>query len=159
MTATPMTRTARLSDAGEIARLTTQLGYELTASHAADRLSRILPRMDQQFWVAEIDSSVVGWVHAARFEFVESGAFVVIGGLVVDKDQRRQGIGRALMQRAEEWTRQQGWSVVRLWSSVIRTEAHQFYERLGYKRVKTQHSFVKSLDGNSEDFKLFMPQV
>lgn len=153
------TRAAQLSDASAIARLTAQLGYDLTASQASDRLSRILSRPDEQFWVAEIDDGVVGWVHAAKFEFLESGVFVVIGGLVIDKDHRRQGIGRALMLRAEEWTRQQGWSVVRLWSSVIRHESHQFYERLGYKRVKTQHSFVKSVDGRGEDFTQFVPQV
>lgn len=155
----PTTRAARLSDASAIARLTTQLGYDLTDSQASDRLLRILSRPDQQFWVAEIDGGVVGWVHAAKFEFLESGAFVVIGGLVVDKDHRRQGIGRALMRRAEEWTRQQGWSVVRLWSSAARTAAHEFYERLGYKNIKTQHSFLKLMEPAGEDLARFVPKV
>jgi hypothetical protein len=46
-TATMMTvsiRPARPSDAGEIAQLTTQLGYDLKNADAADRLSRILAR-------------------------------------------------------------------------------------------------------------------
>ena len=52
-------RMARLSDATEIATLTTQLGYTVTETDAADRLSRILSRDDQQFFVADVDGQVI----------------------------------------------------------------------------------------------------
>ena len=77
-------------------------------------------------------------------EYVEADAFVVIGGLVVDREYRKQGIGRRLLVRAEEWAAQQGCSLVRLWSNVKRVEAHGFYERAGYTNLKTQYSFAKS---------------
>jgi len=65
-----------------------------------------------------------------------------------------------LMKHAEEWARQQGSEVVRLWSSASRTVAHRFYERLGYTNVKTQYSFVKPLDGASEDaVRAFIPRI
>ena len=32
--------------------------------------------------VAEVDGDLVGWLHAAISEYAESGALVVIGGLV-----------------------------------------------------------------------------
>ena len=50
------------------------------------------------------------------------------------------------MARAEEWGRAQGCSIVRLSSSSIRVESHRFYERLGYRNIKTQYSFVKPVD-------------
>ena len=140
-------RPARVSDASEIARLTTELGYESEAPAVAPRLSRLLSRRDQQLMVAECEGHVVGWVHTLVAEFVEVDPFVVIGGLVVDRNYRRKGVGRALMRHAETWAAQHGCSVVRLWSSSGRTAAHQFYRALGYTNIKTQYSFVKSLDG------------
>ncbi len=153
-------RIARLSDAEDIARLTAQLGYEIDAPTVAARLSRILARQDQQFMVAELEDRLVGWVHASVWEYVETGAFVVIGGLVVDRSLRRKGIGHTLLAKAEEWAVGQGCSVVRLWSSVARTEAHRFYEQLGYSNIKSQYSFVKSVDpAGRSDFGGFIPRL
>lgn len=49
-------RAARAADADVIAELTRQLGYDLTEEDAAHRLSRILLRDDQRFFVADLDS-------------------------------------------------------------------------------------------------------
>ena len=139
-------RTARAADAAEIAQLTTQLGYDLTHADAADRLSRILLRDDQQFFVADVDGRAVGWVDVVFTEYVDAEAFAAIAGLVVDRGHRRVGIGRALMDRAEIWAGDRGCSIVRLASSAPRKAAHRFYENLGYANIKTQYSFIKPLD-------------
>jgi GNAT superfamily N-acetyltransferase len=153
-------RAARASDAGEIAHLTTQLGYELTEGDAADRLSRILIRDDHQFLVADVEGRAVGWVHVVFAEYVDAEAFVVIGGLVVDRNHRRLGIGRALMNRAETWARERGCSMVRLTSSATRNAAHRFYEDLGYVNIKTQYSFIKPLDAAAATrLSTFVPRV
>jgi GNAT superfamily N-acetyltransferase len=68
-----------------------------------------------------------------------------IGGLVVGESHRGQGVGQLLMQQAEEWARARGCRAVYLRTNVIRTDAHRFYERLGYTRIKTQHAFRKNL--------------
>jgi GNAT superfamily N-acetyltransferase len=151
-------RPAQIADGSEIARLTTQLGYESEAATLAPRLSRLLARDDQQFLVAESDGHVVGWIHALVAEYVEVDPFVVIGGLVVDRSHRRMGVGRVLMRHAEEWAAQQGCPVVRLWSSAGRTAAHEFYRALGYANIKTQYSFVKSFDGAGR-LKGFVPRI
>jgi len=153
-------RAARTSDAGEIAQLTTQLGYDLTEEAAADRLSRILSRDDQQFFVADLGGCAIGWVHVVFVEYVDAEAFVLIGGLVVDRIHRRLGVGRALMERAENWASERGCSVVRLTSSVTRTAAHRFYESLGYMNIKTQYSFIKPLDpAAAARVSTFVPRV
>ena len=153
-------RPARQDDAADIARLTLQLGYDVEATGLAQRLSRVLASPDQAVLVADLDGAVVGWVHTMTWEYLEAEAFVVIGGLVVDASRRKGGIGRALMQAAEEWARARGHSVVRLWSSLTRTEAHRFYERIGYSNIKTQYSFVKALDGDdAKGFARFVPRV
>jgi GNAT superfamily N-acetyltransferase len=101
-----------------------------------------------------------GWVLAVIAEYIESERFVAIGGLVVDKDHRRKGIGRVLMEHAEGWAKEQGCSIVRLSSSSTRTPAHRFYEALGYTNIKTQYSFIKFLDADQHyDVRKFVPRV
>ena len=153
-------RIAQASDAPGIAALTTQLGYEVAASTVAERLARMLAKGDQQFLVAESDGDLVGWVHVVISEFVESGSFAVIGGLVVDRGYRKKGIGRLLVAQAEAWARSQGCSIVRLWSSTERTESHRFYEQLGYANIKTQFSFVKAIGpAGQEAIRGFVPRL
>lgn len=160
MTSDVTIREARLSDANAIARLTKQLGYEVDPSGVADRLSRFLQRDDHAFLIAEQAGESIGWVHMVRWEIVETDAFVMIAGLVVDRDHRKQGIGRMLLQRAEAWAVQQGCSLVRLWSSSTRTAAHAFYEHVGYTNIKTQYSFLKSLDASAPlPRRAFVPDV
>jgi GNAT superfamily N-acetyltransferase len=152
-------RRARPSDAAAIANLTAQLGYDVDAAAVSGRLARLLPRADHYLLVADLAGSPIGWLHAATSEYIEADKFVLIGGLVVDRDHRRMGIGRLLMEAAERWATAQDCSIVRLWSSSVRAAAHDFYEQLGYVNVKTQYSFVKSLDGDSSHFEQFMPRV
>jgi GNAT superfamily N-acetyltransferase len=153
-------RPARLSDAAAIAVLTKQLGYDAEPGAVADRLPRLLARSDQQFLVAEDGGRAVGWIHMLVAEYVEAAAFVVIGGLVVDRDYRKQGIGRRLLGHAEEWAVANGCSFVRLSSSMARTEAHAFYERAGYTNLKTQYSFAKAVGPvGSDALRAFVPDV
>lgn len=157
---TVVVRAALETDAHAVARLTHHLGYEPSASAVKERLLHILSREDQQLFVAETDREVVGWVHVVACEYLEADAFVVVGGLVVDRLHRRNGIGRLLMSRGEEWARQRGYSTVRLSSSATRTEAHLFYEALGYVNIKTQYSFARSLDEAGRDqFSSFVPRI
>ena len=153
-------RVARISDAGDVAQLTAQLGYDVTEPTVARKLSRILHRDDQRFLIAECDGRSVGWIHALFSEYIEADAFVLIEGLVVDRSHRRHGVGTLLMERAEHWASEQGCSVVRLWSSSNRAAAHRFYEQLGYTNVKTACSFAKSVDQSAQiDFSKFVPRV
>ena len=153
-------RSARLSDCDAIARLTNQLGYEVDPAGLYARLARTLERPGQQLLVAELDAGVVGWVHVTTWEFLEADGFAVIAGLVVDSNHRRAGIGRLLMEHAERWAHETGHSVLRLWSSTARTAAHQFYESLGYSRVKTQYSFAKALRPSAHDMlQALIPKV
>ena len=153
-------RVARESDANDLASLTGQLGYQVKPPELRSRLSRILERSDQRFLVAEDQRQIVGWLHASVVEHVEADPFVVVSGLVVDKSCRRRGIGRMLMESAETWAKERHCSVVRLRSTAARTGAHQFYERLGYKNIKTQYSFAKLLDpGGERELSQFVPII
>ena len=153
-------RPARPTDTDDIVRLTNQLGYDIALPETADRIRRIVSRDDQQFLVAVAEDRPIAWVHAAILELVESEAFVIIAGLVVDRDYRRQGVARLLMEHVEDWASRRGCFIIRLNSSSTRTGAHQFYEQLGYENIKTQYSFAKALNGAREPtLKRFVPRV
>ena len=65
--------------------------------------------------------------------------------LAVAPESQGQGIGRALLERLEDEVRERGGRFVRLNSNVTRTEAHQFYEHIGYTCDKVQKHFVREL--------------
>ena len=152
-------RTARVSDADDIASLTKQLGYDADVSAVRRRLTMLLARADQRVVVADVDGAAVGWLHAAISESIEGEPYVAIVGLVVDHGRRGRGIGRQLLADAETWARQQRCTIVRLRSSAGRTAAHRFYEHVGYTNIKTQFTFVKSVDGNRSDFEALVPRI
>ena len=152
-------RSACVDDAGEISRLTGHLGYEVSPADVSARLSRMLGREDQQFLVAELDGRPVGWIHVSVAEYLETGAFAAVNGLVVDRDVRSRGVGQLLLERAEEWARDRDVPLIRLWSTTSREGAHRFYERQGYMKIKTQYAFVKSLRPGQNDFGSLIPRV
>jgi ribosomal protein S18 acetylase RimI-like enzyme len=68
-----------------------------------------------------------------------------IWGLVVDSRHRGNRIGQRLMDAAEAWARERGVTTMRLYTNVLRTDTHRFYERLGFERVKTSYTYTKTL--------------
>ena len=143
-------RPARVEDAAAVSRLMSQLGYDISPGDAAARLPRILSRPDHRFFVADA-GAIVGWIHASLSEHIDAETCVLIEGLVVDRQQRGRGIGKQLLGHVEEWARASGCALVRLRSTDARTEAHKFYEHLGYRRIKTQLSFAKAVDASRAD--------
>jgi len=69
--------------------------------------------------------------------------FAVIENIVVTRARRREGIGRAMLERALDLSRRAGCYKLSLSTNLKRTEAHAFYERLGFERHG--YSFVASL--------------
>lgn len=139
-------RLASAEDAGRIAVLCQQLGYPASQEQVRQRLGQIQQDEDHAVFIAEwADGHVVGWVHIYACQLVVIDRHARIGGLVVNEDRRRRGVGRLLMERAERWARDQGCGAVHLRSNVVRSGAHAFYEKIGYSHVKTQRAFRKGL--------------
>jgi GNAT superfamily N-acetyltransferase len=139
-------RQATRADAARLAALSEVLGYPVTADALAERLGRLLGRDEEVVLVAEVGPGhVVGWLHGAEQELLESGRRCEILGLVVDGAHRGRGVGRRLVQAAEAWAATRGLDQMAVRSNVARAESHPFYERLGYVRAKTQHAYRKRL--------------
>lgn len=138
-------RQARNTDCREIARLTNQLGYPATEGEIRRRLIQLSTSSRDVVFVAEISEGLAGWIHGVLFQFLESEFQVEIGGLVIDAHHHRQGIGRALIQRIENWGKSNGVSCATVRCNITRREAHQFYQSVGYSAVKTQTTFRKKI--------------
>jgi len=88
---------------------------------------------------------VAGWIGVFVYRCPEADARAEINGVVVDEQKRSLGIGRRLLERAEEWAKEKGCATIGLRCNVIRDRAHRFYVRFGYEHYKTQKSFRKRL--------------
>ncbi len=78
-----------------------------------------------------------------------------IGVLIVAQSDRGAGIGRRLMQYAQQWADEQGYRSVLVRSNIVRQEAHKFYEKIGYSNIKTSLVFHKILSTTLESYSLF----
>ncbi len=136
-------REARPQDYARIAELAGQLGYSSSADEIAKRLDGMQHSNEHAVFVAQIGSEIAAWLAVLVYRVVEADARAEISGLVVDEHYRSQRIGMHLLDRAERWAREKGCRAIGLRSNVIRDRAHEFYERHGYRHVKTQKSFRK----------------
>jgi GNAT superfamily N-acetyltransferase len=59
--------------------------------------------------------------------------------LAVDPERRSQGIGKAILEAAQDWARGAGATHLELDSGLGRVDAHRFYEREG--AVRQSYSF------------------
>jgi GNAT superfamily N-acetyltransferase len=138
-------REARPRDYARIAELAGQLGYPSSADEIAKRLDGMQHSNEHAVFVAQVGSDLAGWLAVFVYRVVEADARAEISGFVVDERYRSQGVGMHLLARAERWARERGCREIGLRSNVIRDRAHAFYERHGYRHVKTQKSFRKDL--------------
>ena len=134
-------RAAEARDVPALAALAGELGYPTSPDEMARRLTALDDR--DAVFVADHDGACIAWIQVSVVEALESGKFAEIRGLVVAEAQRGAGAGAALVAAAEEWAREKGCAHVRVRSNVVRERTHRFYERLGYRVVKSQKVFDK----------------
>ncbi|HTM96541.1 MAG TPA: GNAT family N-acetyltransferase [Croceibacterium sp.] len=133
-----MIRRAELRDAEALARLIGQLGYEASRGEVADRLAT-MDAEGRAVLVAERDGTVIGCLTTSAMRVLHRPAPVGrISMMVVDEALRSQGIGAALVRAAEELLAARGCTMVEVTSNFKRTEAHRFYETLGYERTSVR---------------------
>jgi GNAT superfamily N-acetyltransferase len=63
--------------------------------------------------------------------------------MVIAEDLRGQGIGAKLVAAAERTLRDKGCQLVEVTSNLRRTDAHRFWERIGYDRTSVR--FAKDI--------------
>jgi GNAT superfamily N-acetyltransferase len=86
--------------------------------------------------VAELDGEVIGTLHLIFLPSLsyQGGTRAQVESVRVAGRLRSQGIGAELMQWAIERARQRGCHLMQLTTHKSRTDAHRFYEKLGFAK-------------------------
>src|SRR5262249_26784737 len=132
-----------VTDAEAVAGLAGQLGYPASTDAMEDRIRSITGRDDRAIYVACQKWVVVGWIDVSIVNHLQVEPYAEIGGLVVSDQCRSSGIGKRLVEEAEQWARARGLRLMVVRSRIQREAAHRFYLREGYERTKTSAVFSK----------------
>jgi ribosomal protein S18 acetylase RimI-like enzyme len=108
--------------------------------HFTEKLLQEVRDKKGRIYVAEDQGKIAGFIAGIVYEWstevllecvpLKSGRILE---LFVDLEHRRQGIGRMLMRKIEEYFRISGCDVFRVEVFKPNTEAYQFYQGLGYQ--------------------------
>ena len=138
-------RNANTNDSIAISKISHEdLGYACSIELVTARLDSLDSKREVVF-VAELDKIVVGYVHAEIYNLLYAESMVNILGIAVAAAYRRHGVGKALLNTAEDWAESCGIKKIRLNSGAMRSEAHIFYRTMGYNNQKNQIRFTKEL--------------
>lgn len=141
--AQPKVRSARPSDARRLVELIHELGHEMSEKQVRKNLAA-LDKIGEAPLVATLDKKVVGMCGISRRVVIHRPAPLGrITALVVATAAQGEGIGRMLLETAEEWMRKKGCQLVEVTSNDRRAQAHAFYRHMGYERSSIR--FFKKL--------------
>lgn len=139
----PAIREAKPSDSSRIVELIRFLGHEIDEKDVRRNLARLRKEGESPL-VAVLDREVVGLCGiSARVMIHRDSPIGRISPLVVASAAQGHGIGRMLVEAAEEWMRNKGCKLVELTSNDRRAEAHAFYRHMGFQRTSIR--FAKTL--------------
>ena len=139
-------REATLADVPALWELNkTELGYPYPLEATAEKLAAVLKSGRDKIFVAVLEGSVAGYVHANSYDVLYAPHMKNIMGIAVSTSCKRRGIGRALLEQVEAWAAKDGAAGIRLVSRSERLEAHSFYRKCGYSGDKQQINFKKQL--------------
>lgn len=130
--------------------LLAQLGYPLILEEVARRFAAVVSAPGHAAMVAEAAGRVAGLVHVYARPALENPTEAIVQALVVESEDRRGGVGRALMAAAEAWAVARGVRSLALSSNIARSGAHAFYHALGYRTAATSLILRKSLNEAAE---------
>lgn len=144
-----MLRNITILDAKEIQKISNyELGYDVDLDIVKKQIEKLTNDNKHNVIIGfenEQTRKIIGFVHAELYESLYMDTGLNILGLAVDSNFQGRGIGKRLMNAIEDYTLKNNISYIRLNSNVRRTEAHKFYESIGYICDKTQKRLIKKL--------------
>jgi GNAT superfamily N-acetyltransferase len=125
--------------------LLAQLGYRMDVPEVRRRYEAIIGSEEHAVMVAARDGRVISLCHMYARPAFDKPPEVIVQALVVDQAARGLGVGKLMMAAAEAWAERCGFKSVALASHISRSDAHTFYESLGYRNESTSHQFRRWL--------------
>ena len=144
-------RVRRYTDADwpECLRLCRALFPDDTIEAEQEEMRRTLARSDAAVFVLERPNGLLaGYVEAGTRQYAEGCATSPVGYIeawYVDPDARRSGHGRRLLEAAEAWARDMGYSEMGSDALIDNVVSHEAHRRSGYAEVERVVMFRKSI--------------
>jgi N-acetylglutamate synthase-like GNAT family acetyltransferase len=129
-------RKAETGDVDALCDLMTELaGHSISREGMLDRLEHVEKSDIDYLFVCEENNGILGLLgFRLRVNLEEVSKFGEISAIVVRPESRKRGVGRYMMDYADELARDLGCKGMWLVSGFAREEeAHKFYKRLGYE--------------------------
>lgn len=120
-----------------------EMGYDYSKDKMSQQIFKILKKDSDKIYVAIVHHKLVGYIHIHDYDLIYNDHLKNILGIAVSRQYRHQGVGKALLHKAEKWAKESNAKGIRLVSGETRTGAHAFYKCCGYKFVKNQCNFIK----------------
>ncbi|MDP2736758.1 MAG: GNAT family N-acetyltransferase [bacterium] len=137
-------RQLKKEDATAVAALIPQLTQNIIEPEKLlQRLESMTSGDHYKYFVAELDSQVVGLAGLVWYPIPSKGLIGWVEEVVVDEQFRGQGIGRDLTKKIMELAGQKGCKQVKLTSATAISS--KLYEQLGFVK-KDQDYFAKTLN-------------
>jgi GNAT superfamily N-acetyltransferase len=113
-----------------------EYGWDYTfEGYVAESLMKSIPSLDDGtgcLWIAEIDGKIIGSIGIVRYSNLEAQ----LRWFLVHPDHRGHGLGRALLRRVLQFSRDRGFRHVFLWTVSDLKIATHLYEVAGFRKTE-----------------------
>ncbi|MEA3439973.1 MAG: GNAT family N-acetyltransferase [Chloroflexota bacterium] len=106
---------------------------------------------ERTIFFAYIDSQIAGQIILTKYW----NNYAYIQDIAVDVRFRRQGVGKALMERAKQWARKQNLPGIMLETQDINVAACKFYKSCGFKLRGFDTHLYKGIEHVSDEIALY----
>jgi len=134
-------RKLKKEDASQVALLIRQLTKNIVDEEDfIGRIEKMSLADHYQYYVAEIDGKILGFAGLAWHPIPSKGLIAWVEEVVVDKQARGRGVGKALMRQLMKLAQEKRYAQVKL--TVSNPIAKKLYEKLGFS-VKDEFYMIK----------------
>jgi len=128
------------------------ISYEALVAEICAQFIKNYDAPREHCWIAEADGKPLGSVFLVR----ASDELARLRLLLVEKEARGLGIGRALVEQCVRSAREKGYRKMTLWTQSILVAARKIYQDAGFRLVATEphRSFGQSLIGETWELEL-----
>lgn len=100
----------------------------------ANNIWKEIEKHNIQYYIAKENGKIIGSCYICIIPNLSRGGKSIgfIENVITDKEYRRKGIGKNIIKKAIEYAKKQNCYKILLQSGNKRTEAHKFYESIGF---------------------------
>lgn len=133
-------------DAEAIAQLNEScLGRPSPVAAVQKQLKTLILRSDEKLLVAVYRGRMIGYIHARDDLRTYRAPRKAVVALAVEKDYRRKGVGRALLNAVEQWAKQDGSEAVTAYVGGSKA-AQSFFAACGCEEHLNRKQYEKSVE-------------